>query len=383
MVQPKTEAELSQLIRDAGGPLSIRGGGTRGLAVEGERVETSGLSGVHLYEPGALTLVAGAGTPVEEIETILAEKDQRLAFEPMDHRPLLGTDGVPTIGGVSAANISGPRRIQVGAARDHMLGVRFVSGSGEVVKNGGRVMKNVTGYDLVKLMSGACGTLGVLTEVSLKLQAIPEAEATLILRGQTQGDAIADLTRAMATPFDVSGAAWLSDDATGKTSERRIRIEGMAGSVKYRAGKLADLLGADEIAEGPESAALWRELRDVTPFAGRDGAVWRISTRPTGAADLCDRLRQAGQDLTTIADWSGGLLWLLTPETGDAGAALIRQEVATIGGHATLIRANPAIRATIPTFQPQSAPLERIARGLRQKFDPRSILNPGLMGPTA
>ncbi|WP_136636153.1 FAD-binding protein [Pseudooceanicola onchidii] len=379
MARPETEAALADLIRGANAPLAIRGGGTRGLTGAGEVVETTGLHGIRLYEPGALTLVAGAGTPLAEIDTILGEKGQRLAFEPMDHRALLGIEGEPTIGGVAAANISGPRRLQVGAARDHMLGIRMVTGSGEVVKNGGRVMKNVTGYDLVKLMAGSHGTLGVLTEVSLKVQAIPEAERTLILRGQDMGAAITDLTRAMGTPFDVSGAAWLAD--VNGQSERRIRVEGMAGSTAYRAEKLADLLGADTVVEGAESAALWRELRDVTPFADKAGAVWKVSTRPTSAAPLVDALTAQGITADVIADWSGGLLWLRVPDTGDAGGSAIRAEVTRHAGHATLIRANDATRAKIATFHPQPAPLEKIAAGLRQKFDPRGILNPGLMGP--
>lgn len=383
MTSPTTEAELAELIRGANAPLAIRGGGTRGVTAEGDPVETSGLHGVRLYEPGALTLVAGAGTPLAEIETILAEKGQRLAFEPMDHRALMGTEGEPTIGGIAAANISGPRRIQTGAARDHMLGIRMVTGTGEVVKNGGRVMKNVTGYDLVKLTAGSFGTLGILTEVSLKVQAIPEAESTLILRNQDMTDAIADLTRAMGTPFDVSGAAWALPEATGGQGERYIRVEGMAGSVAYRIGKLRDLLGADTVLEGSDSAALWRDLRDVKSFAGREGAVWKISTRPTAAAGLCDALTKSGIPHAAVADWSGGLLWLLTPETDDAGAAAIRAETARHGGHATLIRANSAVRGAVPRFHPQSPAIERLSAGLRQKFDPRGILNPGLMGPAA
>ena len=228
MARPESEAELADLIRAANAPLSVHGGNTRGMGGAGEVLGSSGLHGIRLYEPGALTLVAGAGTPLAEIDTILGEKGQRLAFEPMDHRPLLGTMGVPTIGGMAAANVSGPRRVQAGAARDHMLSVRFVTGAGEVVKNGGRVMKNVTGYDLVKLMAGSHGTLGVLSEVSLKVQAVPQTEATLVLRGQAMAEAIVDLTRAMGTPFDVSGAAWLSPDATGGTGDRLIRVEGMA-----------------------------------------------------------------------------------------------------------------------------------------------------------
>ena len=381
MIRPENEAQLADAIRDAGGALSIRGGATRGLSPAGDVIETSGLHGVRLYEPGALTLVVGAGTPMDDIDTILGEKNQRLAFEPMDHRALLGTSGVPTIGGVAAANVSGPRRLQVGAARDHMLGVRFVTGTGEIVKNGGRVMKNVTGYDLVKVLAGSYGTLGVLSEVSLKVQAIPEAQATLVLRGQGMSDALADLMRAMSTPYDVSGAAYVSS-VNGKTgSERRIRVEGMAGSVAYRAGKLADFLGADAVIEGEDSAALWQELRDVAPFAGRDGAVWKVSTRPSRAAGLSQALTDGGQRHEVIADWSGGLLWLLVPEAGDLGAAAIRAAVAQAGGHATLIRGDLA-RTGVTRFQSQGPIQDRLAAGLRARFDPRGILNAGLMDMT-
>ncbi|GAA6147224.1 FAD-binding protein [Pseudooceanicola nitratireducens] len=381
MIRPENEAQLAEAIRDAGGALSIRGGATRGLSPAGDVIETSGLHGVRLYEPGALTLVVGAGTPMDDIDTILGEKNQRLAFEPMDHRALLGTSGVPTIGGVAAANVSGPRRLQVGAARDHLLGVRFVTGTGEIVKNGGRVMKNVTGYDLVKVLAGSYGTLGVLSEVSLKVQAIPEAQATLVLRGQGMSDALADLMRAMSTPYDVSGAAYVSS-VNGKTgAERRIRVEGMAGSVAYRAGKLADLLGADAVIEGEDSAALWQELRDVAPFAGRDGAVWKVSTRPSRAAGLSQALTKGGQPHEVIADWSGGLLWLLVPEVGDLGAAAIRAAVAQAGGHATLIRGDLA-RTGVTRFQSQGPIQDRLAAGLRARFDPRGILNAGLMDMT-
>ena len=381
MIRPENEAQLAEAIRDASGALSIRGGATRGLSPAGAAIETSGLHGVRLYEPGALTLVVGAGTPMDDIDTILGEKNQRLAFEPVDFRPVLGTEGEPTIGGVVATNASGPRRIQGGAARDFLLGVRFVDGRGEVLRNGGRVMKNVTGYDLVKVLAGSYGTLGVLSEVSLKVQAIPEAQATLVLRGQGMSDALADLMRAMSTPYDVSGAAYVSS-VNGKTgSERRIRVEGMAGSVAYRAGKLADLLGADAVIEGEDSAALWQELRDVAPFAGRDGAVWKVSTRPSRAAGLSQALVEGGQPHEVIADWSGGLLWLLVPEAGDLGAAAIRAAVAQAGGHATLIRGDLA-RTGVTRFQSQGPIQDRLAAGLRARFDPRGILNAGLMDMT-
>lgn len=373
-MRPSTEAELAELLAGATAPLAVRGGGTRGVPVVGAVLETGGLSGVHLYEPGALTLVVGAGTPLEEVEAVLAEKGQRLAFEPMDHRALLASGpGAPTIGGVIAANVSGPRRVQGGAARDHLLGVRFVDSAGRVLRNGGRVMKNVTGYDLVKLMAGSWGTLGVLSEVSLKVLAVPQAEATLVLRGQGAAAAVADLCRAMGTPWDVSGAAW-----RGPSAERLIRVEGLSGSVAYRAGRLRDLLGADEVLEGPESAALWAAVRDVSDFAGSMAPLWRVSVKPTDGPVLLAALEAAGVGHEAVCDWSGGLLWLQL-EGAAPRAELLRAEVDRLGGHATLMRAGAEARAAVPMFHPQPPALAALARGLRERFDPKGLFAQGAM----
>ncbi|KAA9010511.1 glycolate oxidase subunit GlcE [Histidinibacterium aquaticum] len=376
-MRPETEDDLARLVAGADGPLRIRGGGTRdiGRPVPGEVLETGGLSGVTLYEPGALTLVVGAGTPLAEVEAVLAAEGQRLPFEPIDHRALLGTGGAPTIGGVVAANVSGPRRISVGAARDFCLGVRFVDGTGTVVKAGGRVMKNVTGYDLVRLMAGSWGTLGVLTEVSLKVLARPVTEATLVRRGLSAAEGVGALSTALTSPYDVTGAAHL-----GPGQETRVRIEGLSGSVDYRTGRLADLLGGGwEVVRDAESAALWEEVRDLRPFAARAGAVWRVSVRPSKGPGLTAALEAAGLSHEAIYDWGGGLVWLLTEDTGDAGAATIRAEVARRGGHATLVRASEETRAAVPVFQPQAEGVAALSRALRQRFDPRGILNPGLM----
>ncbi|MFZ1482746.1 MAG: FAD-binding protein, partial [Paracoccaceae bacterium] len=280
-MRPENDAELAGMIAAATGPLAIHGGGTRAIGrVEGVVLETGGLSGVRLYEPAALTLVVGAGTALDEVAAVLAGERQRLAFEVPDMRALLGREGVSTIGGVVAANASGPRRVQAGACRDALLGVRFVDGSGTVVKNGGRVMKNVTGYDLVKLMAGSHGTLGVLSEVSFKVQALPEAEATLVLEGLDDVAGLAALRQALGSPFDVSGAARIGGRSL-------VRVEGMTGSVAYRVGRLRSLLAGDTaVAEGEGSAAFWREVRDVAPFAGRAGAVWRLSVVPSAAAGI-------------------------------------------------------------------------------------------------
>lgn len=379
-MQVSSEAELADAVAAASGPLRIRGGGTRdvGPPVIGEALSVAGLSGVELYEPGALTLVVRAGTPVAEIDALLAGEGQRLAFEPMDHRVLLGTEGEPTIGGAVAANVSGPRRVQAGAARDFALGARFVDGRGRVLKNGGRVMKNVTGYDLVKLLAGSWGTLGVLTEVSLKVQAVPETEATLVARGLELADGVAALARALGSPWDVSGAAHLE---VGEVSETRVRLEGSEMSVRYRAGALAGAGFAGwEVVEGAASAALWREVRDVAPFSGGASVVWRLSVKPSDAPGISAALSAAGLAHRGVFDWGGGLIWLALDDGGeDAGAALIRGQIAAQGGHATLVRAPEALRARIDVFQPQPAPVAALMRGLKQKFDPKGILNPGLM----
>jgi glycolate oxidase FAD binding subunit len=367
-MRPADEMELAEAVRGAAAPFVIRGGGTRGIGrpAPGEVLETGGLSGLELYEPGALTLVARAGTPLAEVQAVLAGERQRLSFEPPDLRGILGRTGEATLGGVAAANASGPRRVQSGAARDSLIGVRFVDGTGAVVKNGGRVMKNVTGYDLVKLLAGSHGTLGVLTEVAFRVQAIPEAEATLVGEGLGAEAALAALRRALGSPFDVSGAAFAGGRAL-------VRVEGMAGSVAYRAGQLRALLGGWAIAEGAASAALWQAVRDVTALAGRPGALWRLSVVPTEAMTVPRALEAAGIAHEAAWDWGGGLLWLLVPE---GGAEVVRAAVRGIG-HATLVRGDlPAV----PVFPPEPPEVAALTAGLRAKFDPKALFNRGLMG---
>ena len=364
MLSPQSETELAEMVRDTSGPLRINGGGTRayGRVVSGNALSVARLSGITLYEPGALTLVAQAGTPLAAIEARLGAENQRLAFEPMDHRALLGTTGFPTIGGVVAANISGPRRVQVGAARDYLLGVRFVDGSGQVVKNGGRVMKNVTGLDLAKLMAGAHGTLGVLTEVAFKVLPQVEAVATLTLQGLDDARAVAALAAGLGSPFEITGAA--HDSEAGKT---RLRIEGFAGSVAYRAARLAGLFAKFGQAEVGDHD--WTAIRDVTDFATRPGDVWRLSVKPSDAPGIVARL-----GLPARYDWGGGLVWVLAPERTD-----LRRVIGPFAGHATLIRATPATRGAIQPFQPEPAANAQLTHGLRARFDPRGILNTGLM----
>ena len=368
VLRPATENELAEAVRDADGPLAVRGGGTRpvGRPLDGDILETGGLAGITLYEPGALTLVARAGTPLAEVEAALAAEGQRLPFEPMDYRGLLGTTGESTLGGMVATNASGPRRVQAGACRDNLIGVRFVDGRGAVIKNGGRVMKNVTGYDLVKLMAGSWGTLGVLTEVSFKLLPAPDSAATLVFAGLETAQAVALMAAALGSPWEVSGAAHLPD------GRALLRVEGFAASVSYRAGELARHLarfGTPSRLDREETGALWAGVRDVAAFHGQPGDVWRIAVKPSDAPAL---LARAGG--TALLDWGGGLAWVLLPEGTD-----LRARLGAYGGHATLIRASVETRRRIAPFQPQTGPVKRLIEGLWQKFDPCGTLNPGLM----
>ncbi|OIQ40340.1 MAG: 2-hydroxy-acid oxidase [Roseobacter sp. MedPE-SW] len=368
MHSPKNEAELAEVIVGAEAPLCVEGGGTRGCKVDGDQLALRGMSGIELYEPGSLTLVAKAGTPMAEIEALLASEGQRMAFEPMDARGVLGSSGTPTIGGAIAVNSSGPRRIQGGAARDYLLGVRFVDGAGQVIKNGGRVMKNVTGYDLVKLMAGSYGTLGVLSEVSLKVLPFPEAIATVSVAVTDLSAAVQVMSTALGSPYDVTGAAY--DPVSGLA---HVRLEGFAPSVRYRQEKLAgELTRLGEVDNQSKTEELWRDIRDVAAFQGQVGDVWRISVKPSDAVRLAPMLEAEALQF----DWGGGLIWALTSEGVDIRTSLAG---AGVSGHATLVRAQPKTVAAIGRFQPQAQALEVISDELRRRFDPRGVLNTGLM----
>ena len=385
MLCPADEVALADTIREAAGPLQIMGGGTRpiGRIAPAQALSTRRLQGITLYEPGAMTLVAKTGTSIEEIEAVLAAEKQRLAFEPMDHRAILGTSGQPTLGGVIAANVSGPRRIQVGAARDFALGVTFVDGTGQVLSNGGRVMKNVTGYDLVKLMSGSWGTLGVLTEVALKVLPVSETQTTLKVHVTTWADAVACMSAALGTPFDVSGAATVRAKDGGFDS--LIRIEGFETSVQYRASELTQRLakfGAVDVVVDP-----WAEVKDLTSWADLD-TVWRVSVRPTDSLSVLELMQNLQHDrgFHCQLDWGGGLIWLglEAAQMSDlqAGLALhqaLQRHVAQLRGHATLMTSGLLRDQDLCHFQPPERAIERVSQSLRKTFDPRGILNPERM----
>lgn len=387
--RPNDEAEVAALIREAaanGTSLRIQGGGTRaGLGrptQDAATLSTAGLSGITLYEPAEMVIGAKAGTPLETIEKALAEKGQMLAFEPADFRLLFGTQGTPTIGAVAAGNISGPRRLWGGAARDSLIGVRFVNGNGEIIKSGGRVMKNVTGLDLVKLQAGAWGTLGVLTEVIFKVVPKPETTATFVLSGLDDAAAVKAMAMAITSPFEITGAAHLPDKVGGEGARTYLRIEGFPVSVDYRAGELAKLLsrfGTLSRLDESIGTSVWSTIRDAAPLAEpRDAAIWRLSVKPSEAPATIEAIRPA-MAVRAFYDWGGGLIWLAVSAEGDAGATVIRAAAKAAKGYATLMRAPDAVRAVVPVFEPESAAVAALTQRIKASVDPAGVINPGRM----
>lgn len=351
-------------------------------------LSTTALTGVTLYEPNELVLSARAGTRLSDIEALLDQHGQQLAFEPMDYGQLLSADAAgATIGGVISVNASGPRRIKAGAARDHLLGFRCVTGRGELVKSGGRVMKNVTGYDVSKLVCGSYGTLALLTELTLKVLPKPETERTLLAIGVDDAESLALLRRATATPCEPSSLAMLPAGAAPLTLDANaaaIRLEGPAISVTARRDDLIRRLASDgvrfETLDARHSAALWKALRDVAPVAVQTGQVWRLSVAPTEGFAVVERIRRAGAPmLAHFYDWAGGLIWLCVETAPDAHAAAVRGAVDAGVGHATLIRASEETRATVDVFHPQPAALAALTRRVKESFDPAHILERGRM----
>jgi glycolate oxidase FAD binding subunit len=398
---PSSSAEVLSAVQWAAAeeqPLEILGQGSKraiGRPVQAAHtLDLSQLTGVTLYEPEELVLSARAGTPLAEIEAMLAEKNQELAFEPIDYGPLLGSGRgqagkTGTIGGVLSANLSGPRRIRAGAARDHILGVHAVSGRGESFKSGGRVVKNVTGYDLSKGLAGSWGTLAAVTDLTFKVLPAPETETTVAVRGLIDEDAARAMALAMGSSAEVSGAAHLphmiaarlAGGALGNDPATLLRVEGFGPSVMARVSHLRRLLeaaGPLEEIDRELSRTIWRDLRDAIPFADNSvKPVWRVSMLPSESHKMVYALRMEAA-CEAFYDWQGGLVWLKMD--ADAGADTVRRLLRTYGGgHATLVRAAPAVRAALPVFEPQPPALAALSARLKEQFDPKGILNPGRM----
>lgn len=398
-MRPVDEREFARVLAEATAtktPIEVMGAGSKqriGRPMQtAANVSARAMRGVTLYEPNEMVMAARAGTPLVQIEAELADRGQMLAFEPVELGPVTGGEAnQATIAGVFATNISGSRRIAVGAARDHLLGVRGVSGRGEVFKSGGRVMKNVTGYDLCRGLSGSWGTLAVLSEVTFKVLPTPEDTGTVVLLGLPDEFAVEVLCTAMSSPFEVSGAVHLQPALVARLEHQglrsqgqaitALRLENFAKSVAYRKGRLKDLLKAyGEIHEldRENSFSFWGELRRLSVLQNSEAPVWRISTAPTAAPKVVAAIT-AYMECRAFYDWSGGLIWAEVLPTTDAGAADVRRVIATHGGHATLIRAAPEVRAAVEVFQPLEVGLEKLSRKLKATFDPAGILNPGRM----
>jgi glycolate oxidase FAD binding subunit len=401
---PETESQAADVVRAAlseNQAIQVTGNGSKqgwGAPVAAEvALGLSALSGIECYEPEELVLTAKAGTAMAEIEQALTEKDQTLAFEPPDLGPLYGGGADSgTLGGIIACNLSGPARIRSGAARDHVLGLDAIGGRGEIFHCGGRVVKNVTGFDLPKVMAGSFGTLGVMTSITVR--ALPRAEKlrTVLIFGLDWERAGEAMGAALRSPHDINGAAHLSAGAAALSQASYVsgagqpvtalRIEGPGPSAAARCAALRALLapfGETEELHGHNSGLLWREVRDVAallPAAGN--CIWRLSVPPASGAVVTETLI-AATGAEAFMDWGGGLIWLSLAPGLDAGAGVVRAAIAECGGHATLMRAPEALRAAVPVFQPGDAITEQLAARLKGVFDPAGIFNPGRMNKAA
>ena len=392
-------AALGGALADHGAFEIVAGGSKRSLGRPGDAadiLDVSGLSGVTMYEPEELVFTARAATPMVEIETLLHGHGQQLAFEPPDYGALLGTSPQKaTLGGVLACNLSGPRRVKAGAARDHFLGFRAVSGRGEIFKAGGRVVKNVTGYDLSKLMAGSFGTLAVLLEGTLKVEPAPEKLRTVLIYGLDSRTAAIAMGEAQATPNEISGAAHLPAAIAAKsavdfvaspgTSVVALRVEGQGRSVGLRADALCKLgarFGETEVLHSARSAMFWKEVRDVHCFAGEpERIVWRLSLPPAASRETVRSILSQVEEGEVFSDWGGGLVWLRLPAGAGAFASLVHKAALDAGGHALLVRAPVETRQRMPVFSPLPEAMSFLTERMKDAFDPKAILNPGRMYP--
>ena len=358
-----------------------------------ELLDLSNLSAITLYEPQELVMTADAATPIQDIRHVLAENGQQLAFEPPNLSPLYGgSEDIGTIGGIIATNLSGPRRIQTGAARDFCLGFEAISGQGEEFKSGGRVVKNVTGFDLAKLLSGSFGTLAVMVSVTIKTLPRPEKTRTALVYGLDDKRGIQALSESLRGSFEVNAAAHIPAEIAEKSSVSRIngraksvtavRLQGPVTSVDARCQGVQVLwksYGEVEELHSHNSACLWKEIRDIYPLlSNQTDQIWRISASPSQGADLVAKIRTA-VECKIYFDWGGGLIWLAAEGKLRGVGVIIRSALTSFGGHATLMRGSLALRLASDVFQPQAQALSRLTKSIKENFDPARVLNPGRM----
>lgn len=368
MLRPTDIDDLCAILAAGGGPYRLRGGGSKdriGAETDATVIDMRGFTGVIDYDPPELVLTVRAGTPLAEVQTLVAGEGQMLAFDPFDHGAMLG--GPPdqaTIGGVIAAGVSGPARLSRGAARDHLLGFTAVSGRGERFVAGAKVVKNVTGYDLPKLVTGSWGRLAAITELTLKVLPAPREQATLAVRGLDPAAAVTTMARAMGSAAEVSAAAhlpaWNGDAVTA------LRLDGFPSSIAARAETLRGMIDGIEPLDAGEQP--WDAVRHAAPLP-HDKPLWRVIVPGRAAPALVAAFPEA----EWLFDWAGGLIWLAS----DTDPQRIRTLAASAGGHATLIRADAAMRATVPAFHPQPAPLAALEARVRRAFDPAGLFETG------
>jgi glycolate oxidase FAD binding subunit len=392
-IQAESTQDIVDIVRshaEAHRPLAIEGSGSKsglGRPADAETLlSVRGLSGITSYQPDELVLTAWSGTPMREIWDALAEKRQQLAFEPAASALYGSGNEAGTIGGVLATNLSGPRRPSAGAARDHFLGFSAVNGLGEEFKAGGKVVKNVTGYDLPKLLAGSMGTLAVLLEVTVKVLPAPEKQRTVIVPVPDVATGHYCLTAQLQEAFEIDGAAFLPAAVAARSSVDLVRAPGSALAAMRLTGspvsvgdrcsalRAAVSLPSEEL-HSMRSQALWAEINEVAPLLpAAASALWRLSVPPASGAKIATALGQ-GEDW--LMDWGGGRLWIARQDASAEDAGIIRTVAATAGGHATLVRGPDVLRRAIDVF-PMEAPLALLKR-TKAAFDPHGILNPGRM----
>ncbi len=400
VIQPRDEAELADFVRGANaGRHTLEVCGFRSKRAAGRPltatsvISTAKLTGVTHYEPNELVISARAGTPLHELEATLARHNQELTFEPSDYSRIYGNEPLAaSIGAVAAANISGPRRILRGAARDHLLGIRAVNGVGDIIKNGGHVMKNVTGVDLVRGLAGSWGTLAVLTEVTFKVLPLARESRTLLFFGLSDEAAVGAMSAAMGTPYEVSGTIHLQPVMAGRITDKTIapantavtalRLEGEPKFIGERVQRLRkELSPFGEIYElaNEQSRGFWFDIRSLSFLSANfDKPLWRVSVSPSRAPLVVGALGRFFE-ITAAFDWSGGLIWIETPVSSDANATEMRRVLAEFSSDACIMRASREVRASVEVFQPLPLAKMKLVQSVKKAFDPSAVLNPGRM----
>lgn len=380
VLSPTTSDEARDAIADAarvGAKLEIRGGGGKaaiGAPREATVLDMSTFNAVIDYDPAELVLTVGAGARLADIQALVAGQNQMLAFEPFDYGPILGgAAGVSTIGGVIGAGVAGSRRLSRGSVRDHLLGFKGVSGRGEAFVGGAKVVKNVTGYDLPKVICGSWGRLVALTEVTLKVLPRAREQTTLALGGLDVEQAIAVMARAMGSQAEVAAAAHIPADPAAQGALTLFRLEGFGPSVAARRAMLESLLAdvaAVRTLTVEDAAEHWNNLQTLAPLSDAP-VLWRINAAPSRAGAIIAALPP--ERSRWLMDWAGGLIWLAF----DGEPSVVRDLAQAAGGHAALVRAPEALRRLTPALQPQAPAVMALEARLRRAFDPSGVFETG------